>query len=733
VPFIPGGFRTTRTSTSSSRLSSVSASVVIPVLNGEAHLPGLLAALEREGPDEVLVIDSGSNDRSAEIARAAGVDLIEIAPQEFGHGRTRNLGAERTTGELICFLTQDAEPLPGWLRAHREAFGLAPRVGAAYGPHLPRADTSPMIARELTEFFRGFSPDGRPVVQRVDGPVFLSNVNASYARSCWAEIRFPNVEYAEDQAFARAMLDAGWLKVFHPGAAVLHAHDFTPVDFIRRYFDEYRGLRETIGHVEDMSPRTVAGVTRRQVAGDFRWMREQGWSPARRARWAARSTMHHAGRQVFAGLGSRSDRLPPGLRRRLSLEGRDGAAGPPAGDETAADLHRGRQIAAARDAPVWNEMLSLSRDGPAHLLDALPGMAERPCLHIAVVIPPFARGSGGHGSIFQIMRGLERMGHTCSIWLHDPLGRTWERAAVLRRRIVEEFLPLNAPVFKGFDEWFGADVVVATGWETVFPTMLLADCHARVYLIHDHEPEFFAMSAEHVWAEQTYGFDLYPISASTWLRDMMRDRYGRDGSWFRFGVDRGIYRPRKVERRRDTVIFYGRHVTPRRAVPLAMLALDELRRRRPDVHLVLFGDTQPPDTTFPYEFLGVVSPEILARRYSEATVGLCLSLTNYSLIPQEMMACGLPCVDLAGRSPEAVFGSDGPVELAAPDPLAIADAAQALLEDEERWERRSSAGLAFVAGATWERAAQQVEKGLRQALREREAADIASGVEAPYH
>ena len=130
---------------------------------------------------------------------------------------------------------------------------------------------------------------------------------------------------------------------------------------------------------------------------------------------------------------------------------------------------------------------------------------------------------------------------------------------------------------------------------------------------------------------------------------------------------------------------YGRHVTPRRAVPLAMLALDELHRRRPDVRIVLFGDTEPPETSFPYEFLGVVNPEVLAWRYSEATVGICLSLTNYSLIPQEMMACGLPCVDLAGRSPEAVFGSDGPVELAAADPLAIAGATEALLEDEARW------------------------------------------------
>jgi glycosyltransferase involved in cell wall biosynthesis len=337
------------------------------------------------------------------------------------------------------------------------------------------------------------------------------------------------------------------------------------------------------------------------------------------------------------------------------------------------------------------------------------------------VIPPFARGSGGHASIFQIMRGLERMGHTCSVWLFDPIGRhDAERPAVLRRRIVEEFVPLEAPVFKGFDDWYGADVVVATGWETAFPSVLLEGCHARAYLVHDHEPEFFAMSAEAVWAEQTYRLDLYPISASTWLQDLMRERYGREGSWFRFGVDHGVYRPRQVQRRRDTVMFYARYYTPRRAVPLGLLALQELWRRRPDVRIVLFGAHGPPETSFPYEFLGIVSPEVLARHYSEATVGICLSLTNYSLVPQEMMACGLPCVDLAGRSPEAVFGRDGPVEFAEFDPLSIADGAEALLTDEERWTQRSKAGLAFVADATWDLAALQVEKGLRRALRERE-------------
>jgi glycosyltransferase involved in cell wall biosynthesis len=103
-------------------------------------------------------------------------------------------------------------------------------------------------------------------------------------------------------------------------------------------------------------------------------------------------------------------------------------------------------------------------------------------------------------------------------------------------------------------------------------------------------------------------------------------------------------------------------------------------------------------------------------------VGLCLSLTNYSLLPQEMMACGLPCVDLAGGSTEAELGRDAGVEYAEADPVALADAMEALITDTERWERRSEAGLTMADSASWDVAARQVEHGLREALREQELA-----------
>ena len=701
-------------------------SVVIPVKDGERYLGELLRALEREGPEEVIVIDSGSRDRSLEIARAAGVVVLEVEPSEFGHGRTRNLGAERSSGELIAFLTQDATPCPGWLDAYREAFTLDEHVGAAYGPHLPRPDTSPMIARELTEFFATFTPDGRPVVQRLGDPTFLANVNACYARACWEELRFRDLEYSEDQAFGADLLKAGWTKVYHPGAAVLHAHDYGPLEFMKRYFDEYRGLRSSIGHVETIGVRSTVRDVRALVGHDIRWMGERDYPTRERMRWAARSATHHSGRKLFSALGSRAETLPPGLRRRLSFEGSDYA---PSSNGHAHDapgeVHRLPLSPQPARIPAheYEPIARVLADGPAPLSDPIPGMADRERLHLAFVIPPFSEGSGGHNIIFQLIARLERAGHTCSIWVDDPLShRAHEWPAVVRAGVREHFADVRAPVYKDLQHWYGADVVVATGWQTVYPALSLENVRARAYLVNDHEPDFYPTSVEATWAAETYRLGLYGICGSPWLQQLYVERYGGAAEVFDYGVDHDIYHRHAVERSAGTVVYYSRSTTPRRAVALGVMALHELHRRRADVRIVMFGERYPLPTPFPYDHIGVASPEQLALLFSEATVGLSLSMTNYSLIPQEMLACGLPCVDLQGASAESVFGSDGPVELSRFDPAELAGHIQRLLEDAALWERRSEAGVEFVRGRTWDHAAEQVEHALRSALRERETA-----------
>jgi GT2 family glycosyltransferase/glycosyltransferase involved in cell wall biosynthesis len=699
---------------------------VVPVKDGERYLAELLSALRREGVDEVIVIDSGSSDRSLQIARDAGVEPVEIAPQEFGHGCTRNLGAERASGELIWFLTQDATPAPGALAAFRAAFARDERIGVAYGPHLPRPDTSPMIARELTEFFAGFeAPGGGVAIQRPGDPAFLSNVNACYRRACWEQVRFRDLPYSEDQAFGRDALAAGWLKAYVPEAAVLHAHDYGALEFMRRYFDEYRGLRVTEGHVERFRPLEVARWVGATTVADARWMAAQGMPAGERLRWSARATVHHGGRRVFSALGSRAERIPAPLRRQLSLERRDDGATAAAlsgASERPPALPSPRRVSAGRDQEDYEEFARVLRDGAAPLLAPVPGTAARKRLRIAMVVPPWSRGSGGHNTLFQLMSRLERRGHVCSIWLHDLYGQqqhVWP--AVLRRQVNEWFAPFDGPVHNGFAHWSGADVVLATGWQTVHPALQLEGVRARAYVVNDHEPEFFPTSTEGQIAADTYRHGLHCIAASPWLRDLVAERYGASADAFQLGVDHALYKPMDVVRRPDTVIYYARHSTDRRAVPIGLMALEELHRRRPQTRIVLFGADRPAQTSFPYEDLGILSPAQLGTLYNEATVGLCLSLTNFSLMPKEMLACGLPCVELSGVSAESIFGADGPLKLAPLEPVALAAAIERLLDDREEWERRSRQGIEFVASHTWEVATDEVEAGIRHALQEREA------------
>ncbi len=362
--------------------------------------------------------------------------------------------------------------------------------------------------------------------------------------------------------------------------------------------------------------------------------------------------------------------------------------------------------------------LQVLKAGQADLEPGGADRAEADALDVAVVIPSFRRGSGGHATIAELVRGLEARGHHISLWLVDQQGRLEGRSDAEATEAFRSFFgPVAAGVHVGTDALGACDVLLATGYQTVGEVLRLPGAKARAYLVQDHEAEFFGTSAERLVAEWSYAQGLHCICASPWLADLVTDRYGASASAFDLGVDHEHYTAHPTHRRDDLVLFYARAVTPRRAVPLGLLALQELKARRPSVEIALFGEAR--DVAAPFEALqlGTLDRPGLAHAYASAAVGLCLSLTNPSLVPTEMLACGLPVVDVRSDAMEATFGETGAVTLAEPDPVSLADAMERLLDDLVLRAELSRLGTELVAGRTWPRAAAQVEDGLRAALR----------------
>ena len=313
------------------------ATVAIPVRDGGELLARTFASLARQSVEhELLVCDSGSRDGSVQLARDYGARVLEIEPASFNHGATRNLLMEAASGTHVALLTQDAEPADErWLERLLSAFELGEDVAIAYGPYRPRPTASFAVRAELDAWFASLSPNGAPRVERlgeqergrsaaelIGARGFFTDANACLAREAWRAVPFRSIGYAEDRLLAIDMLRAGYAKAFVPDAAVLHSHDYTPTQSLRRSFDEWRALLEVYGWREPASPGHLARRMRGALGQARRRLREQGVSPAQMVRMLIAVSLHHAIRLTGGLLGSRADRLPTWARQLLSLERR---------------------------------------------------------------------------------------------------------------------------------------------------------------------------------------------------------------------------------------------------------------------------------------------------------------------------------------------------------------------------------------------------------------------------
>lgn len=129
-------------------------SVVVPALNEEAHLGGLLSdlAAQTRPADEVLVVDAGSEDGTVAVARRFPfVTLLEGHPPV---AEGRNLGGFATTGEVVVFLDADVRLGEGFLEGLLGEFERDRGLDVACPRYVPQDGSTPTI-RALHAFFNG--------------------------------------------------------------------------------------------------------------------------------------------------------------------------------------------------------------------------------------------------------------------------------------------------------------------------------------------------------------------------------------------------------------------------------------------------------------------------------------------------------------------------------------------------------------------------------------------------
>ena len=336
-------------------------------------------------------------------------------------------------------------------------------------------------------------------------------------------------------------------------------------------------------------------------------------------------------------------------------------------------------------------------------------------LRIDWVIPDFEAGSGGHMTIFRIVNLLEQMGHSCRIWIFNP-----SRTASPQGKyddILKYFQPIRARV-RFADRsllLIDTDALIATSWDTVARVSACKRARQRFYFVQDYEPSFFATGSMSLAAEMSYRTDnINCICASPWLRDLVSQKYARWARSFSLAYDHSVYQQgaERPKNARTRIAFYSRMSTSRRAVELGLAALQKLAEDGHQFHVDFFGaDLDFCVAPFPATVHGVITPEELADLYRKADIGVCFSCTNYSLVPQEMMACGLPVVEIDTESTRAIF-PPGVVAFCGPHPSHIAAEIATLLEDPEERRRLSSNALAWVQQFDWHHAARDVEEAI---------------------
>jgi glycosyltransferase involved in cell wall biosynthesis len=326
-------------------------------------------------------------------------------------------------------------------------------------------------------------------------------------------------------------------------------------------------------------------------------------------------------------------------------------------------------------------------------------------------LAPHVRISGGIRAILTYADRLHRRGHdvTLVVPARRRLKALWGRLSGGR----PDWMPGFGPRIAWVDRWRpdalpSGDVLVATAWRSA-PVVAAAParCGGRFYLVQHYEGLYHGTPAE---VDATYRLPLTKIAISTWLAEIMRDRFAEPAEVLVTPVDGDLFFPAADPD--PTRVLMLHHEYAWKGVADGIEAVRRVRIRHPGLRLVAFG-VKPPRTALPYDEFHANPPQAALRRlYSGCAVFLCPSWDEGLGMPSmEAMACGaaLCTYDNGGCRDYARHGDTAMVARRR-DVADLAGQLARLLEDAPLRQKIATAGAAFVRGAfDWERAVTRME------------------------
>jgi hypothetical protein len=317
----------------------------------------------------------------------------------------------------------------------------------------------------------------------------------------------------------------------------------------------------------------------------------------------------------------------------------------------------------------------------------------------AIISPSPIKGSGGVARIFNFAAELSSSGYKTDVYVFDNGSRTSEQI----RSQAEDFYGASGfRVISGIVLEGEYEFVMATRWDTA---KLVRDSVAKqkLYLVQDFEVCFNPVGDGTILAENSYMYGLRPITYGRWLALKLRTEYGSVPYYLDFSSDHNSFFVKRPYRERISerlaICFIYQHDKPRRCPRLGVEALGIVKNIRPDIDIYLVGSDEAPALWFKYINCGLLNLVELNELYNKCHLGLCLSSSNPSCNPFDMMTAGLPSVELY-RENNLYDMPQEAILLAHQTPESIAEALIHLLDNAQQREMMSEFGIHFMRKRT---------------------------------